>query len=54
MNHYKSCNYENILFRLSADYNVRNAKTGSSENADALSTKQVRYDFIQTMILGVS
>ena len=44
MNHYKSCNYENILYRLSADYNVRNAKTGSSENADALSTKQVRYD----------
>ena len=40
----KPIHYENILFRLSADYKVRNAKTCSSENADALSTKQVRYD----------
>ena len=40
----RTINNENIFFRLSADYKVRNAKTCSSENADALSTKQVRYD----------
>ena len=53
MNHYKSCNYENILFRLSADYKARNAKTCSSENVHALSTEQVIASLIYTMILGV-
>ena len=50
---YKPIHYENILFRLSADYKVRNAKTCSGEYVDALSTEQVRYSLVQTMILGV-
>ena len=51
---YQSCNHENILFRLSADYKVRHAKTCPSEDVYACSSEQVGCGSILALILGVS
>ena len=50
----KPIHYENILFRLSADYKVRHAETCPSKNACTCSSEQVGCGSTLAMILGVS